>query len=85
MVEEKLPPKEATEKSMSQIQGALVGIPWCYRQCLSRWPSLALYGAIYRQFSITIVSAMALSVLVALHPDPRAVCHITETRISRSS
>ncbi len=74
MVEEKLSPKEATEKSMSQIQGALVGIAMVLSAVLV---PMAFFGgstgAIYRQFSITIVSAMALSVLVALVLTP-ALC-----------
>ncbi|HDS2523777.1 TPA: efflux RND transporter permease subunit [Klebsiella pneumoniae subsp. pneumoniae] len=74
MVEEKLSPKEATEKSMSQIQGALVGIAMVLSAV---FVPMAFFGgstgAIYRQFSITIVSAMALSVLVALVLTP-ALC-----------
>ncbi|MEG0100823.1 MAG: efflux RND transporter permease subunit [Citrobacter sp.] len=74
MVEENLPPKEATEKSMSQIQGALVGIAMVLSAVFI---PMAFFGgstgAIYRQFSITIVSAMALSVLVALILTP-ALC-----------
>ncbi|ENP6694475.1 efflux RND transporter permease subunit [Salmonella enterica] len=67
MMEDNLPPREATEKSMSQIQGALVGIAMVLSAVFI---PMAFFGgstgAIYRQFSITIVSAMALSVLVAL-------------------
>ena len=74
MVEEKLPPKEATQKSMSQIQGALVGIAMVLSAV---FVPMAFFGgstgAIYRQFSLTIVSAMALSVLVALILTP-ALC-----------
>ena len=74
MIEENLPPKEATEKSMSQIQGALVGIAMVLSAVFI---PMAFFGgstgAIYRQFSITIVSAMALSVLVALILTP-ALC-----------
>ena len=74
MMEEQLPPKEATEKSMSQIQGALVGIAMVLSAVFI---PMAFFGgstgAIYRQFSITIVSAMALSVLVALILTP-ALC-----------
>ena len=74
MVEEKLPPKEATQKSMSQIQGALVGIAMVLSAVFI---PMAFFGgstgAIYRQFSLTIVSAMALSVLVALILTP-ALC-----------
>ena len=74
MMEDNLPPKETTEKSMSQIQGALVGIAMVLSAVFI---PMAFFGgstgAIYRQFSITIVSAMALSVLVALILTP-ALC-----------
>ncbi|MDK9362143.1 efflux RND transporter permease subunit [Lelliottia wanjuensis] len=74
MVEDKLPPKEATQKSMEQIQGALVGIAMVLSAV---FVPMAFFGgstgAIYRQFSLTIVSAMALSVLVALILTP-ALC-----------
>ncbi|HFZ1744966.1 TPA: multidrug efflux RND transporter permease subunit AcrB [Klebsiella oxytoca] len=74
MAEEGLPPKEATRKSMVQIQGALVGIAMVLSAVFI---PMAFFGgstgAIYRQFSITIVSAMALSVLVALILTP-ALC-----------
>ncbi|AMB74967.1 multidrug efflux pump [Pantoea sp. PA1] len=74
MVEEGLPPKEATKRSMEQIQGALVGIALVLSAVFI---PMAFFGGstgvIYRQFSITIVSAMALSVLVALILTP-ALC-----------
>lgn len=74
MEEDHLPPKEATSKSMGQIQGALVGIAMVLSAVFI---PMAFFGgstgAIYRQFSITIVSAMALSVLVALILTP-ALC-----------
>ncbi|EPN1675990.1 efflux RND transporter permease subunit [Cronobacter turicensis] len=74
MVEEKLPPKEATQLSMSQIQGALVGIAMVLSAV---FVPMAFFGgstgAICRQFSVTIVSSMALSVLVALILTP-ALC-----------
>ncbi|KQB55614.1 multidrug transporter [Pseudomonas endophytica] len=74
MAEEGLPPKEATKKSMGQIQGALVGIALVLSAVLL---PMAFFGGstgvIYRQFSITIVSAMALSVVVALVFTP-ALC-----------
>ncbi|HBI11376.1 MAG TPA: hydrophobe/amphiphile efflux-1 family RND transporter, partial [Franconibacter pulveris] len=74
MVEDGLPPKEATRKSMGQIQGALVGIALVLSAVFI---PMAFFGgstgAIYRQFSITIVSAMVLSVLVALILTP-ALC-----------
>ncbi|SEA08733.1 hydrophobic/amphiphilic exporter-1, HAE1 family [Desulfuromusa kysingii] len=74
MSEEGLAPKEATKKSMQQITGALVGIAMVLSAV---FVPMAFFsgstGAIYRQFSITIVSAMALSVLVALVLTP-ALC-----------
>lgn len=74
MSEEGLPPKEATKRSMEQIQGALVGIALVLSAVLL---PMAFFGGstgvIYRQFSITIVSAMGLSVLVALIFTP-ALC-----------
>ncbi|MDL4913574.1 MAG: efflux RND transporter permease subunit [Enterobacterales bacterium endosymbiont of Blomia tropicalis] len=74
MAEEGLPPKEATKRSMEQIQGALVGIALVLSAV---FVPMAFFGGstgvIYRQFSITIVSAMALSVLVALILTP-ALC-----------
>lgn len=74
MSEEGLPPKEATRKSMGQITGALIGIALVLSAV---FVPMAFFsgstGAIYRQFSITIVSAMGLSVLVALILTP-ALC-----------
>jgi len=74
MAEEHMTPKEATKKSMGQIQGALVGIAMVLSAVLL---PMAFFGGstgvIYKQFSITIVSAMALSVLVALIFTP-ALC-----------
>jgi len=67
MAEEHLPPKEATRRSMDQITGALVGIALVLSAV---FVPMAFFGGsggvIYRQFSITIVSSMILSVLVAL-------------------
>lgn len=64
---EKLSPKEATKKSMNQITGALVGIAMVLAAV---FVPMAFFGGstgvIYRQFSVTIVAAMTLSVLVAL-------------------
>ncbi|PKO56126.1 MAG: hydrophobe/amphiphile efflux-1 family RND transporter [Betaproteobacteria bacterium HGW-Betaproteobacteria-21] len=74
MTEEGLSPKEATKKSMKQITGALVGIGLVLSAV---FVPMAFFGGstgvIYRQFSITIVSAMALSVLVAIVFTP-ALC-----------
>ncbi|WP_348265632.1 efflux RND transporter permease subunit, partial [Salmonella enterica] len=58
MTEERLPPKEASRKSMGQIQGAFVGMAMALSAVFI---PIAFFGgspgAIYRQFSITIVSA----------------------------
>ncbi|TNH77697.1 hydrophobe/amphiphile efflux-1 family RND transporter [Aeromonas hydrophila] len=74
MSEEDLSPLEATRKSMTQITGALVGIALVLSAV---FVPMAFFGgstgAIYRQFSLTIVSAMVLSVLVALILTP-ALC-----------
>ncbi|WP_150305581.1 efflux RND transporter permease subunit [Pseudomonas saliphila] len=74
MEEEGLPPVEATRKSMDQIQGALVGIGLVLSAV---FVPMAFFGGstgvIYRQFAITIASAMTLSVLVALIFTP-ALC-----------
>lgn len=74
IAQEHLPPKEATQVSMQQIQGALVGIAMVLSAVFI---PMAFFGgstgAIYRQFSVTIVAAMALSVLVALILTP-ALC-----------
>lgn len=74
MEEEGLSAREATRKSMGQIQGALVGIGLVLSAVFI---PMAFFGGsagvIYRQFSVTIVAAMALSVLVALIFTP-ALC-----------
>jgi len=74
MSEEGLSPREATRKSMGQITGALVGIALVLSAV---FVPMAFFGGsvgvIYRQFSITIVAAMTLSVLVALILTP-ALC-----------
>ena len=74
MSEEGLSPREATRKSMGQIQGALVGIGLVLSAV---YLPMAFFGGstgvIYQQFSITIISAMVLSVLVALIFTP-ALC-----------
>jgi The (Largely Gram-negative Bacterial) Hydrophobe/Amphiphile Efflux-1 (HAE1) Family len=67
MSEEKLTPRQATIKSMQQITGALVAIGLVMAAV---FVPMAFFGgstgAVYRQFSITIISAMSLSVLVAI-------------------
>ncbi len=92
MEEEGLSPKEATRQSMGQITGALIGIATVLSAV---FVPMAFFGGsvgvIYRQFSVTIVSAMLLSVLVALiltpalcaqHPAP-AGHHGARTRPAR--
>ena len=74
MTEERLGPKEATQRSMQQISGALVGIALVLSAVFI---PMAFFGGstgvIYRQFSITVVSSMLLSVAVAMSLTP-ALC-----------
>ncbi|RKO75093.1 aminoglycoside/multidrug transporter subunit AcrD [Pectobacterium parmentieri] len=74
MSEEGLSPRDATRKSMRQVQGALVGIALVLSAV---FVPMAFFGgttgAIYRQFSVTIVTSMILSVLVAMILTP-ALC-----------
>jgi multidrug efflux pump len=74
MSEEGLSPREATKKSMGQITGALIGIALVLSAV---FVPMAFFGGstgvIYRQFSITLVSAMVLSVVVAMILTP-ALC-----------
>jgi multidrug efflux pump len=74
MSEEGLSPKDATRQSMDQITGALVGIALVLSAVFL---PMAFFGGsagvVYRQFSITIISAMALSVVVAIVFTP-ALC-----------
>ncbi len=74
MEEENLSPREATRKAMGQITGALVGVAMVLSAVFVPVAfSTGSVGAIYRQFSLTIVAAMALSVFVALSLTP-ALC-----------
>lgn len=74
MVEEHLDPVAATEKSMQQISGALVGITSVLTAVFVPMAFFAgTTGVIYRQFSITLVTAMILSLIVALTFTP-ALC-----------
>jgi HAE1 family hydrophobic/amphiphilic exporter-1 len=71
MSEEGLPPREATRKSMNEIQSALVGIGLVLAAVfgpMAFFPGST--GVIYRQFSITMIASMLLSVLVALILSP---------------
>ncbi|MEI7637657.1 MAG: efflux RND transporter permease subunit, partial [Syntrophus sp. (in: bacteria)] len=67
MAEEGLPPREATAKSMEQITSALIGIGLVLSAVFA---PMAFFpgstGVIYRQFSVTIIASMLLSVVVAL-------------------
>jgi len=74
MAEKGLPARQATRQSMSEISGALVGIAVVLSAV---FVPMAFFGGstgvIYRQFSVTLVAAMALSVLVAMTLTP-ALC-----------
>ena len=74
MAEEGLPPKEATRKAMSQITGAIIGITLVL---VAVFIPMAFFpgsvGIIYRQFSITMVAAIAFSALLAMSLTP-ALC-----------
>lgn len=74
MRDEGLPAREATEKSMGEISGALIAIALVLSAVFL---PMAFFGGstgvIYRQFSVTIISAMFLSVVVALTLTP-ALC-----------
>lgn len=74
MSEEGLSPKQATIKSMGQITGALVAIGVVMAAVFA---PMAFFpgstGAVYRQFSLTIITSMGLSVLVAIIFSP-ALC-----------
>jgi multidrug efflux pump len=74
MAEEGLSPREATKKSMHEITGALIGIALVLSAV---FVPMAFFsgsvGVIYRQFAVTIVAAMVLSVFVALVLTP-ALC-----------
>ena len=81
MEEEGLGPVEATRKSMGQITSALIGIALVLSAV---FVPMAFFGGstgvIYQQFSITIVSAMALSVVVALTLTPALCATILRSR-----
>ena len=79
MEEEKLSAHDATIKSMNEISGALIGIAMVLSAVFL---PMAFFGGstgtIYRQFSITIVSSMVLSVLVALILTPALTSTLLE-------
>jgi multidrug efflux pump len=74
MSEEGLPPKEAARKAMSQITGAIIGITLAL---MAVFVPMAFFpgsvGIIYRQFSVTMVSAIGFSAFLALSLTP-ALC-----------
>ena len=74
MSEEGLPPREATRKAMTQITSAIIGITLVL---VAVFIPMAFFpgsvGVIYRQFSITMVSAIAFSAFLALSLTP-ALC-----------
>jgi multidrug efflux pump len=74
MAEEGLPPKEATRKAMSQITSAIIGITLVL---IAVFVPMAFFpgsvGIIYRQFSVTMVAAIAFSALLAMSLTP-ALC-----------
>ena len=84
--EEGLSPKEAARKSMDEISGALIAIATVLAAVFL---PMAFFGGstgvIYRQFSLTLVSAMALSVLVALILTPALAATILTARRSAAS
>src|SRR5262249_50089773 len=74
MSEEGLAPREATLRSMNEITGALVGVALVLAAVFLPMAFIGgSTGVIYRQFSLTIVSAMVLSIFVALTLTP-ALC-----------
>jgi len=85
MTEEGLSPREAARKSMGQITGALVGVALVLAAV---FVPMAFFGGstgvIYRQFSVTIVSAMTLSVLVAMVLTP-ALCATLLKPVAKSA
>lgn len=85
MHEEDLPPRMATIKSMDQITGALIGIALVLSAVFI---PMAFFGGstgvIYRQFSITIVSSMVLSVVVALVLTPALCATILKSHEDRA-
>jgi multidrug efflux pump len=84
MEEEGLSPAEATRKAMGQITGALVGVAMVISAVFVPVAfSSGTVGAIYRQFSLTVVSAMLLSVFVALTLTPALCATILKPSIKK--
>lgn len=81
--EEGLTPLEATRKAMGQITGALIGVALVLSAVFVPVAlSSGSVGAIYRQFSLTIVTAMLLSVFVALTLTPALCASMLKTNHS---
>nr|MBP7229529.1 efflux RND transporter permease subunit [Moraxellaceae bacterium] len=74
MVEEGLPPREATRKAMGQISGAIIGMTLVL---VAVFIPMAFFsgsvGNIYRQFSLSLVASISFSALLALTLTP-ALC-----------
>ena len=86
MTEEGLSPAEATRKAMSQISGALIGVATVLSAVFVPVAfSAGSVGAIYRQFSLTVVSAMLLSVFVALSLSPALCATILKPRVVKET
>ncbi|WP_260864211.1 efflux RND transporter permease subunit [Citrobacter sp. Marseille-Q6884] len=74
IAEEHLPPKAATHKAMGQLQRALIGIAVVLSAVFMPMAFMSgATGEIFRQFSITLISSMLLSVFVAMSLTP-ALC-----------
>ncbi|HKS54941.1 MAG TPA: efflux RND transporter permease subunit [Steroidobacteraceae bacterium] len=86
IAEEHLSPREATKKAMGQITGALMGVAVVLSAVFVPMAfSTGSVGGIYRQFSLTIVAAMALSVFVALSLTPALCATILRGEHTRAS
>ena len=86
IAEEHLSPREATQKAMGQITGALMGVAVVLSAVFVPMAfSTGSVGGIYRQFSLTIVAAMALSVFVALSLTPALCATILRGEHTRAS
>jgi hydrophobe/amphiphile efflux-1 (HAE1) family protein len=86
MHDEGLPPVEAAHRSMDQITGALVGIALVLSAVFVPMSFFGgSTGVIYRQFSITMVSSMALSVVVAMVLTPALCATILKSPTAHSS
>jgi len=85
MEEDGLSPMEATEKSMGEISGALIGIVVVLSAVFLPMAFMSgSTGVIYRQFSVTIISAMVLSLMVALILTPAMCAHLLKPTHGRS-